>query len=121
MKTNKPWGFYEDLLRTDTEVVKILSVNPGGSLSLQYHNYREERWVVLSGIGRLYNGETEYIYSNSTKALKRGDYISIEQGILHSIDVNSRAKEPLVLVEIQLGHCNEKDIIRIRDKNAGSR
>ena len=51
-RTNKPWG-YEDLwAKTDKYVGKLIHIKNGESLSLQYHNNKEETVRVVKG--RLY-------------------------------------------------------------------
>jgi len=43
-KVYRPWGYYEGLDAGATFQVKLLSVNPGASLSLQLHQHRAENW-----------------------------------------------------------------------------
>ncbi len=51
-RTKKPWG-YEDLwAKTDKYVGKLIHIKKGESLSLQYHNEKEESIRVVKG--RLY-------------------------------------------------------------------
>ena len=51
-RTNKPWG-YEDLwAKTDKYVGKLIHIKNGESLSLQYHDFKEETVRVVKG--RLY-------------------------------------------------------------------
>ena len=45
-KVNKPWGSFEILDNGKNYLVKKISVNPGGILSLQRHKYRSEHWIV---------------------------------------------------------------------------
>jgi mannose-6-phosphate isomerase-like protein (cupin superfamily) len=46
---NKPWGNEEIFAHTERYVGKILSINAGESLSLQYHRRKDETLRVLSG------------------------------------------------------------------------
>ena len=48
-KVNKPWGSFEILDNGKNYLVKKISVNPGGILSLQRHKYRSEHWIVAEG------------------------------------------------------------------------
>jgi D-beta-D-heptose 7-phosphate kinase/D-beta-D-heptose 1-phosphate adenosyltransferase len=41
-RTNRPWGYYRVLYETPNTKVKELTVNPGHSLSMQKHEYRNE-------------------------------------------------------------------------------
>ncbi len=43
----RPWGKFRSYPHRSVSSLKIITVNPGGSLSLQYHNRRSEFWVVL--------------------------------------------------------------------------
>jgi quercetin dioxygenase-like cupin family protein len=56
----KPWGYELIWARTDRYVGKILHVEAGQVLSLQYHNLKDESIYVLSGeiILRLQQGDT---------------------------------------------------------------
>jgi mannose-6-phosphate isomerase len=48
-KVPKPWGHEIIWARTDSYVGKILFVKAGEALSLQYHRYKDETVMVLSG------------------------------------------------------------------------
>ena len=48
-KVDKPWGWELWWARTDRYVGKILHVNKGESLSLQYHNVKDETILIQSG------------------------------------------------------------------------
>jgi mannose-6-phosphate isomerase len=45
----KPWGYELIFAKTDRYVGKILHVNKGESLSLQYHEVKEETLFVVRG------------------------------------------------------------------------
>ncbi len=44
----RPWGGYQTLSINGHYQVKILTINPGGRLSLQKHFKRSEHWVVVT-------------------------------------------------------------------------
>jgi len=48
-RVEKPWGFELIWARTDRYVGKILHIEPGHVLSLQYHNKKDESIYVLAG------------------------------------------------------------------------
>src|SRR6187455_541715 len=48
-KVTKPWGYELVWARTDRYVGKILHIEPGEVLSLQYHEKKDETIHVLSG------------------------------------------------------------------------
>ncbi len=52
----KPWGQEEIFAHTERYVGKILSINAGESLSLQYHRSKDETLRVLDGTGELHMG-----------------------------------------------------------------
>src|SRR3989449_10918835 len=58
-RVEKPWGHELIWARTDRYVGKILHIEPGHVLSLQYHNKKDESIYVLTGeiILRLQQGE----------------------------------------------------------------
>ncbi len=43
----RPWGGFRRYTHNDVSTVKIITVNPGQVLSLQYHHKRDELWVAL--------------------------------------------------------------------------
>lgn len=107
-RVHTPWGKH-DLLKEDKSYkLKSLEVNPNECTSLQYHNHREEHWVVVSGKATIeLNGEKAY--------RKAGEYIHIPIRAEHRI--LNLEKEVLVIVEVQLGDIlEESDIVRIQDK-----
>ena len=48
-RVDKPWGYEIWWARTDRYVGKILHVNKGESLSLQYHEMKDETLYVVEG------------------------------------------------------------------------
>jgi len=48
-RVEKPWGHELIWARTDRYVGKILHIEPGHVLSLQYHNKKDESIYVLAG------------------------------------------------------------------------
>ena len=59
-RVDKPWGYEIIWAKADRYVGKILHIEPGHVLSLQYHNKKDESIYVLSGeiILRIQHGET---------------------------------------------------------------
>jgi mannose-6-phosphate isomerase len=59
-RVDKPWGHEIIWAKADRYVGKILHIEPGHVLSLQYHNKKDESIYVLSGeiILRIQQGET---------------------------------------------------------------
>ena len=48
-RVEKPWGYELHWAKTDRYVGKLIHVNKGHALSLQYHNVKDETLHVLSG------------------------------------------------------------------------
>ena len=48
-RVEKPWGWELIWAETETYAGKILFVRAGESLSLQFHNEKDESWYVLEG------------------------------------------------------------------------
>ena len=107
-KVNRPWGSYT-VLEEDPEGFKLkrIEVAPGARLSLQSHKQRSEHWVVVSGTATVTNGEEVItVYKNQST------YIPI--GTKHRLE--NLGKEPLHIVEIQVGdYLGEDDIQRYED------
>ncbi len=48
-RVDKPWGYELHWAKTDRYVGKVLHVNAGHALSLQYHNRKDETIYLYSG------------------------------------------------------------------------
>ena len=48
-RVDKPWGYELHWAKTDRYVGKVLHINAGHALSLQYHNKKDETIYVHSG------------------------------------------------------------------------
>src|SRR2546430_2295530 len=59
-RVEKPWGYELIWAKTDRYVGKILHIEPGHVLSLQYHNKKDESIYVLRGeiVLRFQQGDT---------------------------------------------------------------
>ncbi len=105
--TRCPWGSFEVLSETRGHKVKRITVEPGGSLSLQLHHKRAEHWFVVAGKG-------EVTVDSKKKTLQAGSAIDIPKKTKHRIR-NSSA-ENLVFIEVQTGeYCGDDDIERFED------
>ncbi|MFA6257722.1 MAG: phosphomannose isomerase type II C-terminal cupin domain [Candidatus Paceibacterota bacterium] len=101
------WGQFEQFTKSETTTVKIISINPGGVLSLQYHNHRAEFWKVLSGHPVVTIGE------NVTVA-KPGDEFIVEIKQIHRLEAKDDAVQ---ILEIAFdNNFDEEDIVRLTDK-----
>lgn len=106
-RVERPWGWYESLCDDDGYKVKRLYVSPNQKISLQYHEFRSEHWVVVSGSGTIE-------LSNSTKDVKVGNYIFVPTNTKHRI---TGGECGIMIIEVQQGSlCVEEDIIRLVDE-----
>lgn len=103
-KVFREWGTYEVLKTLPGQKIKLLTVEPSKSLSMQRHQHRAEHWYVLSGKG--------YVDLDATGLeLTTGKSIMIPAHHWHKL-VND-GTEPLVILETQIGPiCDESDIER---------
>jgi mannose-6-phosphate isomerase len=102
----RPWGEYVEFTRNTPSTVKIATINPGESLSLQTHEHRDEFWKVISGDGSATIGDMKY-------ELAPGDSHFIPRHTAHRL---SAYTQPLVILEISFGVADENDIVRLEDK-----
>lgn len=104
----RPWGIYKTTVLQDKYQSKVMQVKPGARLSLQYHNHREEYWVIASGVGIAQIGE-------SFVPVNQGSVVFIPKGVKHRI-TNTSETEQLIIGETQIGdYFGEDDIVRIED------
>ncbi len=101
----RPWGFFRQFTENEPSTIKIISVDAGHRLSLQYHNKRDEFWVVLSGNPVIRIGETV------THAIA-GEEFSIPKKTNHRIEA---LENNVQVLEIAFGDFDENDIVRIED------
>ena len=109
-KIVRPWGFYSVLFLEAHFQIKLLSVNPGESLSLQYHHHRTEHWVVTGGVGLI---EIDGLY----ELARAGVTLTIKPRQVHRATVSPEHTEPLTICEVQCGDIlSEEDIVRLEDQ-----
>ena len=104
---NRPWGKFETLLNNKSCKVKKLEKEKKKRLSLQYHNFRSEHWLVVFGHAHIYLDGKKLI-------LGPGESIDIPTKSHHYIENKSNKK--LIIIETQLGsYFGEDDIVRLDD------
>lgn len=110
-KTTRPWGVFHVLHEEQGCKLKSIEVKPGESLSKQYHDHREEHWVVIEG-------EALVEIDEQVTTLKSGDYVFIGLKQTHRLSNPSDSKM-LRLIEVQRGEkVDEDDIVRLEDRYA---
>lgn len=103
---DRPWGRWEEYLNEEGYRVKRIIVHPGERLSLQRHAKRSEHWVIVAGEG-------DFTLDDSLTRVTPGDKVFIPVGGVHRIANPGTA--PLIIIETQLGICDEDDIERLED------
>jgi mannose-6-phosphate isomerase len=85
--------------------VKVITVQPRGTLSLQYHHLRDELWVVLDAGAKIELG-LRVIQPQI------GDRIFIPRMATHRLSVGGFTVR---ILEISFGEFEENDIVRLGD------
>lgn len=103
----RPWGKYEVIVEEPNYKVKRIIVKPKQRLSLQYHHYRNEVWVIVEGKAIVTSGDKEIF-------CEKGQFIEIPAKTKHRIQ--NPDETDLVFIEVQNGdYLGEDDIVRIED------
>jgi mannose-6-phosphate isomerase len=79
----KPWGYELIFAHTDRYVGKILHINRGESLSLQYHNVKDETLYVVDGELLL---TLEHDGDRRELTLRKGEAFHIPPGMIHRME-----------------------------------
>jgi mannose-6-phosphate isomerase len=80
-RVDKPWGYEIIWAHTDQYVGKILHVNAGHALSLQYHERKDETIYLLSGEMKFYAGPSGEDLKEIN--MKAGDSFRVTVGTVH--------------------------------------
>ncbi len=103
----KPWGKEEVIEINSSYMVKKLTMFAGHRCSLQYHRKKRETIFVLSGVLRIYIGESAD--SLQEKLYYSGDTITIEPFLIHRME----GVEDSVYLEASTPEM--EDVVRIDD------
>jgi mannose-6-phosphate isomerase-like protein (cupin superfamily) len=102
----RPWGKFRAYPHKNAGSLKIITVQPGASLSLQFHRRRSEFWVVL-------DPGLEITVGPKAWRPKKGEEIFIPPKTPHRL--RCLGKSPARVMEIWLGRSAESDIVRLAD------
>ena len=102
----RPWGNFRQFTHNLPSTVKIITVSPNESLSLQSHEKRSEFWHVIRGDGIVEIDDLQY------NAEEGGEY-NIPVKSKHQIRAGSSG---IAVLEISLGDFDENDILRFEDQ-----
>ena len=107
-RVEKPWGWELVWAEAEDYVGKLLFVRAGRSLSLQYHEVKDESWLVQQGRASLelgpLGGELETIEIGPDDAFR------YRPGTVHRIT----AIEDTLIVEVSTPHLD--DVVRLEDR-----
>ena len=104
---HRPWGKFRSFPLENASSIKILTVNPSGSLSLQSHALRSEFWIVL-------DEGLEITIGDKVWEPRKNEEIFIPLKTPHR--VQNLGKHPARIMEIWVGDSNESDIVRLKDE-----
>jgi mannose-6-phosphate isomerase len=108
-RVDKPWGWELIWADTDLYIGKILFVRAGQSLSLQFHNEKDESWYVESGRAKLELGEAGQAIL-STEVIAEGACFHYPPGTVHRVT----AVEDTTILEVSTPHLD--DVVRLEDQ-----
>jgi mannose-6-phosphate isomerase-like protein (cupin superfamily) len=106
-RVEKPWGYELIWAKTEKYVGKILHVEPGHLLSLQYHERKDETIYMLTGeiIFRVQEGGNLV-----ERRMKEGENYHITPGTIHQME----AIVPSDMLEASTPELD--DVVRIEDR-----
>ena len=107
-RVEKPWGWELVWAEAKTYVGKLLFVRAGQALSLQYHEVKDEAWLVQSGRASLELGEVGG--ELETVEIGEGDAFRFRPGTVHRVT----AIEDIVIVEVSTPQLD--DVVRLDDR-----
>lgn len=106
-KVSKPWGYEMIFAETDKYIGKIIHIKMGEKLSRQYHNQKDETFLIQEGEMLLELGDKEFL---TEKRMKPGDTYHCKPGTIHRMigitDVS--------LIEVSTPEIS--DVVRLEDK-----
>ena len=106
VRTDKPWGHFEQYAHNLPCTVKVITVDPNGTLSRQYHHHRDELWVVLDAGAEIELGD-------ETLRPEPAEKLFIPRGTAHRL--SCVGDEPARILEVSFGDFDEDDIVRLDD------
>jgi mannose-6-phosphate isomerase-like protein (cupin superfamily) len=106
-RVEKPWGYEVIWAVTDRYVGKILHIEPGHLLSLQYHQKKDESIYVLRGeiVLRIQQQDTLI-----ERRLAEGESFHIRPRVVHQFE----ALKPTDLLEASTPELD--DVVRLQDR-----
>ena len=107
-RVDKPWGYELIWALTDAYCGKVLHVDAGHSLSLQFHKVKDEAWLIQSGKAKLELGAVGDAVLKE-EIIGPGDAFHYAPGTVHRIT----AIEDTDILEVSTPHLD--DVVRLED------
>ena len=107
-RVEKPWGWELVWAEAEAYVGKLLFVRAGQALSLQYHEVKDEAWLVQEGRAALELGEVDGALE--TIEISAGDAFRYRPGTVHRVT----AVEDTLIIEVSTPHLD--DVVRLDDR-----
>ena len=107
-RVEKPWGHELIWAHADAYAGKILFVRAGESLSLQFHNEKDESWYVQSGRAELELGDAGQGVLNR-EVIGPGAAFHFAPGTVHRVT----ALEDTTILEVSTPQLD--DVVRLED------
>jgi mannose-6-phosphate isomerase-like protein (cupin superfamily) len=107
-RVEKPWGYELVWAEAEAYVGKLLVVRAGQSLSLQYHEHKDESWLVQEGRATLELGAIGEPLE--TLEITAGDAFRYRPGTVHRIT----AIDDTVVIEVSTTELD--DVVRLEDR-----
>jgi mannose-6-phosphate isomerase len=108
-RVEKPWGWELIWAETDAYAGKLLFVRAGEALSLQYHEVKDEAWLVREGRARVELGAAGDDQLETIE-IREGDVLHYPPGTVHRIT----AIADTLIVEVSTPQLD--DVVRIEDR-----
>ena len=106
-RVEKPWGYELHWAKTDRYVGKVIHINAGHALSLQYHNKKDETIMLWSGkllFEIQQDGELKQY------EMKPGERFHVTPGTIHRMT----AIEDCDVIEVSTPELD--DVVRLEDR-----
>ena len=107
-QVDKPWGYELRWAITDRYLGKVLHINKGEALSLQFHERKDEYQYVLKGAMDIELGGDDG--ELTTHRMRAGDTLHIAPGTRHRMT----AVEDTDIFEVSTPEIN--DVVRLEDR-----
>jgi mannose-6-phosphate isomerase len=108
-RVDKPWGYELIWALTDVYCGKVLFVQAGQALSLQFHREKDESWLVQSGRAKLELGGAGETMLHQ-EVVGPGAAFRYRPGTVHRLT----ALEDTTILEVSTPHLD--DVVRLEDR-----